>query len=126
MAGLGFNSYAQYCNAGPTSTLDTEITGVTLLGAARSISNLNTCPAGTGLTDFTQHIADVVLNNSYNVSVEFGTCGGQYNSVGAVWIDWNNDNTFSTNEQIGTWTGLPPMWQTFNFTVPTTAVLGTT
>lgn len=126
MAGLGFNSYAQYCNAGPTSTLDTEITGVTLLGAARSISNLNTCPAGTGLTDFTQHIADVVLSNSYNVSVEFGTCGGQYNSVGAVWIDWNNDNTFSTNEQIGTWTGLPPMWQTFNFTVPTTAVLGTT
>lgn len=119
-------SKAQYCLGGPGSTFDTDINGVVLQGADRSINNNSSCPGQIGVLDFTTQEADVVLNSQYSVTVEFGSCGGFFNAAGEVWIDWDQNQTFDPAESIGTWSGLPPVSQTYNFTVPANAVLGAT
>jgi len=119
-------TYAQYCLGGPSSTADTDINGVVLQGADRSINNNSGCPAQIGTIDYTNNVADLVLSTQYSVTVQFSSCGGFYNAAAEVWIDWNNNQLFDAAESIGTWSGLPPSSQTFNFTVPANAVLGTT
>lgn len=122
----GFSAKSQYCGAGPSSTFDTDINGVTLAGDDRSIINNSGCPGVPGVMDFTAQTADLVLNNSYSVTVEISSCGGFYNSAAQIWIDWNQNQTFDANESIGTWSGMPPSTQNFNFSVPSTALLGNT
>ncbi|MEH1006382.1 GEVED domain-containing protein [Winogradskyella sp. ECml5-4] len=98
-----------YCNAGPTSSADSEIENVTLTGVSLNINNdtSGTCTGGTGgvINDYTAQSADVYPGGSYTLSVEFGDCnnGGQYDGAGGVWIDWNNDGDFDdTDEEITT------------------------
>ncbi|REE17036.1 lamin tail-like protein [Winogradskyella pacifica] len=98
-----------YCNAGPTSSSDSEIENVTLTGVSLNINNdtSGTCTGGTGgvINDFTAQSADVYPGGSYTLSVEFGDCnnGTQYDGSGGVWIDWNNDGDFDdTDEEITT------------------------
>lgn len=129
-------SFAQtYCSAGPSSTADSEITNVVLTGDNYSISNLATCPAATGVQDFTgTDSADVSLGTSYGINVTFSTCGGVYTGYGKAWIDWNQDGDFTdAGEDLGSWgPGAPsPLGSTafnatFSFTVPATASLGAT
>lgn len=79
---------AQYCLGGPSSIFDTDINGVVLQGADRSINNNSGCPGITGVIDFTNVVADVVLNTQYSITVQFSSCGGFFNAAGEVWIDW--------------------------------------
>ena len=121
-----------YCAAGPSTTFDTEITNVVLLGDNFGISNLATCPGTTGVTNYTAtDSADVSLGTSYTVQITFSTCGGVYGAAGQGWIDWNDDGDFlDAGESIGSWSGSPlPAGSTtyngqFSFTVPATATLG--
>ena len=128
-----FTFNTTYCNAGPTQTIDSEITNVLLQGNVFSISNLQTCPGTSGVQDFTSvYSADLSLGNSYQLNVTFGTCGDQFNGAGSVWIDWNQNKIFETGEIVGNWTGFPePQGSTtfnalFPFTTPGNAVLGPT
>ncbi len=98
-----------YCNAGPTSSADSEIENVTLTGVSLNINNNTTgdCTGAAGgvINDYTAQSADVYPGGSYALSVEFGDCdnGGQYDGAGGVWIDWNNDGDFDdTDEEIST------------------------
>ncbi|MDA9147760.1 GEVED domain-containing protein [Schleiferiaceae bacterium] len=117
-----------YCAAGPSSTFDSEITGVVLVGAVNSISQLSTACGTAGVQDFTAtHVADLVPNYSYDLEVTMGTCGGSYPGALAAWIDWNIDGDFDdAGEEIGVITGSPTTVQTWNFTVPAGAVIGST
>ena len=117
-----------YCAAGPSSTLDSEITGVVLVGAVNSISQLSTACGTTGVQDFTAtHVADLIPNYSYDLEVTMGTCGGSYSGALAAWIDWNIDGDFDdAGEEIGVITGSPITVQTWNFSVPAGAVIGST
>ena len=89
-----------YCDAGPTSNLDSEIENVTLVGENDTISNDTTddCTGGTGgvINDYTAMSADLFVGGTYTLTVEYGDCnnGTQYDGAGGVWIDWNNDGDF--------------------------------
>lgn len=94
-----------YCASGATNTADSEIENVTLVGYSTTISNNTTNACTTGVNNYTAMSADLQVGGTYTVAVEFGDCDGgtQYDGVGGVWIDWNNDGDFlDANETIGT------------------------
>jgi hypothetical protein len=117
-----------YCSAGPSSTADSEITGVGLVGDNYSISNYSTSCGTSGVQNFTlTDSADVSQGTSYVISVTMGTCGGTYSGAIAAWIDFNGDGDFTdSGEQLGSYAGSPTTTQQFSFTVPSTASLGQT
>ena len=122
-------SYTQVCTAvGPSSTFDSNVQSVNLLGDAGTSINYTGCPGVTGLQDLTtSQSVSLTTGTPYTANVQFGTCGGNYNSAGEAWIDWNQNNVFENSESIGTWTGLPPTaLSQFNFIVPVTALGGIT
>ena len=125
---MGSLSAQTYCAAGPSSTADSEITGVVLNGTGSSISQLSSACGSAGVQDFTAtDIADLQINTSYSLDVTMGTCGGSYAGALAAWIDWNSDGDFDdAGEEIGIITGTPTTVQTWNFTVPANASLGIT
>jgi len=94
-----------YCASGATSSLDSEIENVTLVGYSTSISNNTTNACTTGVNNYTAMSADLQVGGTYTVTVEFGDCSdaSQFDGAGGVWIDWNNDGDFlDANETIGT------------------------
>jgi hypothetical protein len=115
----------EYCTGGPTSTFDSNVTLVLLDGEESGINHVG-CPGVTGLEDLTALVADLKPGEEYTVTVEWGTCGGNYGNAATVWIDWNGDQTFTTDEIVGTWSGTPTVLQNYTFTVPANAVPGAT
>ena len=121
-------SLSQYCvsNVGPTSTIDSNVQGVSITGASGSI-NYTGCPGVVGVQDLTFMNTTLNAGGSYSITVQFGTCGASYSGAGQVWIDFNQNFIFEASESIGTWTGIPPVApSTFNCTVPAGATNGTT
>jgi ribosomal protein S11 len=125
---LFFNSFSQYCTTvGPTSTADSNVESVFLIGASGSI-NYTGCPGVIGLQNLsTTQVVTLTAGGTYTITVDFGTCGGNFSGVGQVWVDFNSDGNFSSNESIGTWQGIPPAAPVpFYFTVPINALTGAT
>jgi hypothetical protein len=94
-----------YCASGATSSIDSEIENVTLVGYSTTISNNTANVCTTGVNNYTAMSADLQVGGTYTVTVEFGDCNGgsQFDGAGGVWIDWNNDGDFlDANETIGT------------------------
>ncbi len=124
---LGFQANAQYCTAGPSSTADSEIRRVRLIGNGDSINNPIACPAVTGQRDFTTQSVSLLQGTTYQISIEIGTCGGIYNNWAQAWIDYNGNQTFDATESIGSVGPVSPtLTTTFTFTVPATATIGST
>ena len=119
--GISSIGYSQYCTSGgPTNTNDSDLGDIILNGQTQNINIPATCPGTAGLEDFTAtQTADLIANNSYSVDIEFTACSGNWTNAGEVWIDYNKNDAFDSNESLGTWTGQSPSGvQTFNFTVP--------
>jgi hypothetical protein len=114
-----FPSFAQYCtNVGPSSTIDSNVESVVLVGASGSISHMG-CPGVVGLQDMTNLSVTLNAGGNYTAVIDFGTCGGNFAGGGQAWIDFNQNGMFETTESLGTWSGTPPaLPQNFNFTVP--------
>ena len=74
---LNLQTSAQsYCNAGPTSFVDSEITGITLVGHSQTISNQDKSCGPIGVQDLTgTYSADLFRDSSYSIDIEMGTCG---------------------------------------------------
>lgn len=124
---LTFSSFTQYCmTGGPTSNADSNVQLVQITGASGQI-NFTGCPGVIGVQDLTSsQVVTLSANGTYNLTVDFGTCGGNYSGVGQAWIDFNLDGVFDQSESIGTWQGIPPVAPSvFNFTVPANAQNGT-
>jgi hypothetical protein len=116
-----------YCVAGPTSTFDSELTGVRLIGDTDSISNYSTACGTAGVQNFTSLSADLSQGAQYTVEVTMGSCGGSYSGAIAVWIDFNDDGDFvDAGELVGSYAGSPTTTQSFTINVPATATMGTT
>lgn len=117
-----------YCSAGPSSTYDSEITGVELHGDNDTINRYSTACGTSGVQDFTAtDSADIELGTQYSIDVVMGTCGGNYSGAISAWIDYNADGDFTdAGEQLGTHSGTPTDTVTWTFTVPGSATLGTT
>jgi len=120
-------AYAQYClTGGPSSTADSNIESVTLYGDGGGITYTG-CPGITGVEQYTTQSVILGAGNNYNISIQFGTCGGNYAGAGEAWIDFNQNDIFESSESLGTWSGTPPTaTSVFNFTVPGTAQMGQT
>lgn len=122
------NAYGQYCmSGGPTSTADSNVESVQLTGSSGSITYTG-CPGVLGVQDLTGS-SSVTLNASqnYTVTIDFGTCGGNYSGAGQAWIDYDGSGTFDQTESLGTWSGIPPANPVpMSFTVPANALTGAT
>jgi hypothetical protein len=118
--------FGQYCmTAGPTSTADSNVESVQISGDASMISHTG-CPGVIGVQDLTS-LSPLFLTpgNNYSLTVDFGTCGGNFSGAGTVWIDYNQNFVFEATEVVGTWQGIPPAAPSvFNFTVPGIAIPG--
>ncbi len=124
------SAYSQYCmDGGPSSTIDSNVDTVLLVGETNSIDFIG-CPGVVGVQDLTTlptNWADLSVDSTYSLYVHFGTCGNNYTGVGQVWIDFDQSESFDLFETIGTWVGIPPVpIDTFIFTVPAYAVAGET
>ena len=126
------SAMAQYCSAGPTSTYDSNVDSVNVVGDGSSAIHFKGCPGVAGVQNLTgSDSVAFTAGQSYTLRVKFGTCGGSYNGAGQVWIDWNQNNTFDASESIGSSTGKPGVspWNTFvtfTITVPPGATVGST
>jgi hypothetical protein len=125
LAGLSFTSHSQYClTGGPSSTADSNIESVSLIGSSGSISYTG-CPGIVGVEEYLSQTAFLDAGSPYTANIQFGTCGGNYSGNGEAWIDYNLDGIFDASESIGTWTGTPPTsLSSFNFLVPSGATTG--
>ena len=118
---------SQYCMlAGPTSTVDSNVKLVQMSGVVGTISHLG-CPGVLGVQNLTTQNVTLNAGNTYSLSVEFGTCGGNYAGAGQVWIDFDQNMVFDPSESVGTWVGTPPSVVTvFVVNVPANAQNGIT
>jgi hypothetical protein len=128
--------HAQYCTSTATSLYDTETWNVTLNGQTMNI-NQSSGALGVGMSgqysNYTgTQVADVVPTLSYTVTTLTGDDGSgptYYSRRTSVYIDWNQDYDFTdAGELLGTspYAGGAPITYNFNFTVPMSAVTGTT
>ena len=120
-------SQSQYCMlAGPTSTVDSNVKSVQMSGVVGTISHLG-CPGVLGVQNLTTQNVTLNAGSTYSLSVEFGTCGGNYAGAGQVWIDFDQNMVFDPSESVGTWVGTPPSVVTvFVINVPANAQNGIT
>ena len=125
---LCFSAFSQFCTtAGPTATADSNVKKVRLLGLGDSISYNYTCPGIIGLQDLTNLSTTVNAGSTYNLQVQYGTCGGNYLGYGQVWIDFDHSQSFDPWESVGTWNGTPPVPLTIHtFSIPVNAQNGPT
>ncbi len=125
---LSFSVFSQYCTtSGPTSTADSNVKKVRIIGVGDSISYNYTCPGIIGLQNLTNLSTTVNAGSTYNLQVQYGTCGGNYIGYGQVWIDFDQSQTFDPWESVGTWNGTPPVAITnHNFSIPMNAQNGPT
>ncbi|NOQ72322.1 MAG: T9SS type A sorting domain-containing protein [Crocinitomix sp.] len=118
---------AQYCTGGPGSTGDTNLQAVDLVGESSSISYVGCSPAVTGLELKLDEVADLTIGADYTIDLSWGSCGGNYNNGGNVWIDFDHSDTFDADEIIATkaYNNIPTIMSP-TFTVPADAVEGPT
>jgi PKD repeat protein len=110
------------CTPSVTDPCDEYIQNVTL----NTINNTTTCTSG-GYISYTSISTTLSKGTQYTISVSpaIGTNPGAYTDDEiAVWIDYNNDFTFSSTERVG-YVIVATGWSNqLTFTVPTTAITG--
>ncbi len=121
-----------YCSSSANYTGDEDILNVTL-GTLNNTSDCSTTGTGASVlnkySDFTDVTAPVLSRTvSYPVSLEIGTCGGDYDNMSKVFIDFNQDGTFDATEEAYVSTAFTngPHVETGAITIPLTATLGIT
>ncbi|HTD98733.1 MAG TPA: S8 family serine peptidase [Mucilaginibacter sp.] len=109
-----------YCASSPLSSADSRVNNVTL-------SNLNNTPAAgcTTYSDYTNLTVQLEQSKTYPLSLTLGTCGANFNKIAKVFIDWNGDGAFGTDELVAT-TGTISTTGTYttNITVPPSVIPG--
>ena len=112
-------SCGDYCPPSHWGSQNELITNVTL----HTINNTSGgWTSGTGYSDFTNISTDLNPNATYTITVS--TNYGWDGSKMGIWIDWNKNIVFDTNEEIAIFSGNGP--HTTSFTVPANAFNGPT
>jgi len=126
--------YNCYCASSATSTADEEILNVTF-GTLNNSSVCGVAAPGPGSTASmysnysTLTPTTVFTGSAVPLSVQIGTCGGNYGNWTKVFIDYNQDGAFtSAGEEVyssATYT-TGPHFETGTVLIPTTALIGVT
>ncbi|MNJ82957.1 Fibronectin type III domain protein [compost metagenome] len=122
-----------YCTSNATSTADEEILNVTL----GTLNNSSTCSTtggpGSMQSQYSNYTAlpaaNLARGVNYPFSVQIGTCGGNFNNMTKIYIDYNQNGLFTDpGEQVyasaAATTG--PHSETGAILIPVTATLGNT
>jgi len=114
-----------YCDSGPTTPEDTHLGPLLLRGESKDIVQYaEPCPGFLGPTNFTDLIADVVVGQTYPLSLSVVTCRKEYPVSASAWIDWNQNLEWEENERLFTAGKYGAI--TLTFTVPQDAKTGPT
>lgn len=106
-----------YCTSSSADTNDEWISSL-------KIGNFTKTSTSTSYSDFTNETIPLQAGTSYNVTVNVRYGGQTYQEAVRIWIDWNGDKTFSTNEVVFEKAAFTTT-ATGSFSVPATAA-GTT
>ncbi len=113
----------EYCI--PTYTTGTGSNDYITLVQLGSINNVTGASASPYYTYYSALSTDLTPNTAYTITLSPGTYASGNNI--SVWIDYNQNGVFDTAEKLGNVTILAtPATGTINFTVPSTASIGTT
>ncbi|MCB9260748.1 MAG: hypothetical protein H6607_00005, partial [Flavobacteriales bacterium] len=94
---------AQYCTSNATVSADSECARAYLEGDTKT---LDVSKTGSGCDNYTDNtgtvMADLTAGEAYTITLENGTCGGNYTRYGNAWIDYNQDGDFDdAGEMLG-------------------------
>lgn len=125
--------YECYCIAGANFAGDTELFNVTLGSLNNTTNCASTGGPGSILSRYNNYralAAPTLFQTVPNpMSVEVGTCGFEYEMSTRVYIDYNQNGVFDVSELVyqgGNINYVGTHTFNFNFTVPLTALTGTT
>jgi len=93
-----------YCNCGPTTTVDSNLGPVSLVGDGKSIVDETGCPGTIGPKDLTASVADLAPGGSYKLIFTVNSCGNSFPTLAGAWIDWNQNEQFDPEEVLGPFT----------------------
>ncbi|KQB99987.1 S8 family serine peptidase [Pedobacter sp. Hv1] len=85
-----------YCTSAPNSTADSKINNFKLANIDNTTPN-TTC---TSYSDFTAQTIELEKGKTYPLNLILGTCGANADKIAKVFIDWNNDGTFNTTDEL--------------------------
>ena len=108
-----------YCASKGNSVADEFIDYVAIGGIA------NTTGANAGYANFTNLTGNVPYGSN-TITYSAGFTGSAYTEFWAVWIDYNKNGTFESTEQVASGSSSSSANLSSTFTVPTTALAGTT
>lgn len=111
---------ANYCTSKGNIVADEFINRVQL----NTINN--TSGANGGYGNFTHLSTNLTKGTSYTITITPGWTGTRYNEGYAVWIDYNQNGTFESNERVYSRSATNATSVSGSFTVPTSALNGTT
>jgi len=86
----------------------------------------NTTGANGGYADFTSKVATVTRGASVTASFSCGFKSSSYTEFWYIWIDWDQNGTFDSDELMSSGSSSSSATLTSTFTVPSTALLGST
>ncbi|MFN4083926.1 MAG: GEVED domain-containing protein [Bacteroidia bacterium] len=126
---------APYCASNATTTADGEILNVTV----GSLNNTSTCTTtggtGSALNQYSNYTSIIppttlIAGSIVPFSIHAATCGGNYDGVVGIWIDYNQDGDFldsgETVHMSPVFTYGLNVFRTGNFQVPCNAMPGNT
>jgi bacillolysin len=108
-----------YCASKGNSVADEFIDYVSIGGIA------NTTAGNGGYGDFTSQTGNLPYGSN-TIVLSTGFSGSAYTEYWRVWIDFNKNGTFETTEQVVAGSSSLSSNLSYTFTVPTTALAGTT
>ena len=115
-----------YCTPG-TSTIDPNdgILNVVLNNVTQNTTLTQASGFTQAFTSYANTPLSVMQGNTMSVAITMGSNASQYS---AVWIDYNNDLTFSPSENVGlaTVSAGASGTKTYTFSIPITAAVGQT
>ena len=127
--------YACACSSAPASAADEDIFNV-MIAATSNSSDCNTIPTGPGsipqVYSNYQGLTPATVQRGSTVpfSISIGTCLNNYPNVSAIFVDFNQNGSYSdAGEQVYGSTSTPitgPHTESGNFVIPTNATLGVT
>ncbi|WP_420553192.1 endonuclease [Tenacibaculum aiptasiae] len=91
--------------------------------AIGGISNVTSANGGYG--DFTSQTANIAIGSN-TIVVSAGFASSSYTEYWKVWIDFNQNGTFESSEEVVSGSSSSAGNLSYNFTVPSSATLGTT
>ena len=117
---------ANYCESGPDPSLESSSDDSRIDKVVFGTINNTTTNGCATYSDYTGVSTSVTAGATIPITVTLGTCGGDFNKVVKIFIDWNNDRDFDdTGEQVGASGVMGNGDYTTNITVPASATNGT-